>query len=176
MPALSRGAFLLLICLLACAAPGQPGAQPADCPDPSRPSADLVEELLGWIEARTDYDVAAARAAPPEILFCQTGDSIEYEGNDILVEPGLRAAYDLTSQRIFLVLPWDPDDPRHVSALLHELVHHVQLLNRAWECPEATEWEAYDLQAQWLAENRIDPGFDWLWIYMISRCPRDIHP
>jgi hypothetical protein len=60
--------------------------------------------------------------------------------------------------------------------LLHELIHHVQLANRDYECLEQPEWEAYQLQEAFLAEHGIASGFDWLQIYFLSQCPRDIHP
>jgi hypothetical protein len=60
--------------------------------------------------------------------------------------------------------------------LLHELVHAVQFDNRSWDCLGAPEWQAYKMQEAWLAEHGISADFDWLLIYMQSRCPRDIHP
>ncbi len=42
------------------------------------------------------------------------------------------------------------------SILLHELVHHLQRANGVhFECPEATEAQAYQLQSQWLHEQGI---------------------
>ncbi len=45
------------------------------------------------------------------------------------------------------------------SILLHELVHHLQRVNDVhFECPEATEAQAYQLQSQWLHEQGVkDP-------------------
>lgn len=60
--------------------------------------------------------------------------------------------------------------------LLHDLVHFVQFLNRGYECPQAADWEAYQLQAQWLEARGVEPGFDWLHVYFMSRCPHDVHP
>ncbi|MBN2906338.1 MAG: hypothetical protein JXJ18_06500 [Rhodobacteraceae bacterium] len=138
--------------------------------------AALVRDLLVWIGQATGYDVADSLASPPQIGFCQTGDWVDYEQTRVLVEEHLRAVYDWPNRRVLLVAPWAPDDPRDVSILLHELVHHVQLANRTWECLQAPEWEAYKLQERWLAERGIEAGFDWLQIYFLSRCPRDIHP
>ena len=143
---------------------------------PTLPSAALVAELLHWIDAATSYDIAAALANPPEISFCSKGESIRYEDDILIVPNDLRAAYDWPNRRILLVQPWSADNPRDRSALLHELVHHVQLLNRGFDCPQASEWETYKLQDAWLTENDVESGFDWLLIYMASRCPRDHHP
>lgn len=143
---------------------------------PALPSETLIADLLRWIGGATGYDITAALAKPPEIDFCITGEVIPYEDDIMTVPDDLRAAYDWPNRRILLVRPWTADDPRDRAALLHELIHHVQLLNRSYECPQAPEWEAYKLQEAWLAENRIEAGFDWLVIYMASRCPRDHHP
>ena len=183
---------LLALCL---AVPAQaqtdmPGDSPTivlpleDCPippiapleDPALVPAGLVDTLLDWIAAQTDYDVSAVRADPPAITFCETGDLIEYEDIAVHVGSGLHGLYDDIARRIVLVRPWSAEEPRDRALLLHELTHRVQLANRAWDCPQAPEWEAYKLQAAYLAQHGIDAGFDWLHIYMLSRCPRDIHP
>ncbi len=166
----------ILICLMLYL-PVPAGAQPpGDCADPAVPSAELIQELTRWIGAQTGYDITRTLADPPRVSFCDTGQTIIYEDQTLIVDPGLRAAYDLSDRHIYLVLPWDAANPKDVSALLHELIHDVQLINRDWPCVGAPEWQAYKLQETWLAERGIDPGFDWLHIYMYSRCPRDIHP
>ena len=136
----------------------------------------LIRELTTWIAAKTDYDTALTMRDPPVVTFCDTGETIRYEGKDIIVDAQLRAAYDLRRRRIFLVLPWSASDARDVSTLLHELIHDVQFSNRRWLCNGETEWEAYKLQEAWLAENGLASGFDWPQIFLLSRCPRDIHP
>jgi len=167
--------FLLMTPAPVLAAPAH-AQVPEDCARPAPPPVALVEELTRWIGDQTDYDISQTLEDPPDISFCDTGDVITYEGHDLLVDETLRAAYDLSDRHIFLVAPWQADNPEHVSALLHELIHDVQLLNRKWDCLGAPEWEAYKLQEKWLAERGIDPGFDWLRIFFLSRCPRDIHP
>lgn len=152
------------------------GMTPARADIECAPRPDLVAPLLRWIGDHTDYDITQSLAAPPRISFCETGQIIHYEDRDVIVETGLRAAYDLTHQQIFLVRPWSAQDTFDLSVLLHELIHHVQLQNRSWDCIGAPEWEAYKLQEKWLKAHDIDPEFDWLTIYMMSRCPRDIHP
>ena len=140
------------------------------------PPRDMVTELTHWIGENTNYDISRTLQEPPRVSFCKTGEAIVYEGDEMIVDPRLKAAYDLSERRIFLVLPWDAGDPRDASALLHELIHDIQLLNRDWPCLGAPEWEAYKLQAAWLREQGVESDFDWLHIYMRARCPRDIHP
>lgn len=143
----------------------------------SRPSADYpvsrsdLDRLIGWIALRTDYDLSPVYRDPPEIVFCQVGEIVDYESDGLLVDEILAAAYDLSRRRIYLVRPWTAEDPFDLSVLLHELIHAVQLDNRDWPCPGAPEWEAYMLQSLWLRDQGIIPGFDWNSIYKLSQCP-----
>lgn len=140
------------------------------------PPAALTRDLLGWLAMHSVYDTTQAAADPPGISFCRSGDIIRYEGHDLLADDSLRAAYDQKARRIYLVLPWRADDPRNAATLLHELVHDLQFVARRWPCANATEWEAYRLQASWLEQQGIEPGFDWFAIRLMSRCPYDVHP
>lgn len=136
----------------------------------------LVEELIGWIGEHGDYDVARFLENPPEISFCDCGETIDYEGRTIVVHEPVKGVYDLEVNRITLVRPWDRQDLLNISSLLHELVHVVQYHSKEWPCWHATEWEAYKLQEQWLLERGIDPGFNWVEIQLLSSCTRrDIH-
>lgn len=159
-------------CLLAVVLPLRATACPTPAPAPVR--AATVAALTHWIEAHSPY--SADDLDPPVILFCQTGEVIDYEGRDVIVSRRLRAAYDIANDRIFLVAPWSPDNPKNLSSLLHELVHRLQFHARTWKCPAATEPEAYRLQQLWLSEHGIDVGFDWLRIYIDARCPTGHHP
>ncbi len=143
-----------------------------DC-NPSLPSAEIVTELVGWIALNTSYDVSQVYRTPPEIVFCSVGQTVPYEGDELIVESSLRAAYDLHRRLIYLVQPWSEDNPRDVSVLLHELLHDVQLSNREWPCVAAPELEAYWLQDKWLAGRGIASGFDWEAIWILSRCPAE---
>ena len=132
--------------------------------------------LLDWIAEASGYDVGALRRDPPEIVFCDIGDLIDYEGAGLMVEPYMHAAYDLPAHRIHLVRPWDASDPKSLSELLHELVHVAQLAARDWRCVGEPEWEAYKLQERWLIEQGAPTDFNWLVIYRLSRCPGDGFP
>ena len=142
-------------------------------PDSDAVPLDLVIDLLGWIAAATEYDTTGK---PPQVTFAQTGDIIHYESGTAIIDTTWHGAYDMPNRRIILVRPWNSGDLRDVAVLLHELTHHVQLSNRNYQCLEQPEWEAYKLQEAYLAENEIASGFDWMQIYFMSKCPRDIHP
>jgi hypothetical protein len=107
-----------------------PAAEPVEAVDPA-----LVRDLVNWIAAPTAYDPARTRDDPPEVLGCATGDAIDYEGHEVVVDAGLRAAYGALRRQISLVGPWSADRPEDVARLLHELVHDVQFLNADWPCP-----------------------------------------
>jgi hypothetical protein len=145
----------------------------ADLVDAPRPSPALLDELVGWIALNTMYDVATTWQEPPEIVFCAVGETIDYEGRDLLVDPALEAAYDLPARRIHIVEPWSEDNLIDRSILLHELIHDVQLMNREWDCIGAPEWEAYRLQDKWLQERGVRLPFDWPAIRRLSECPPD---
>jgi hypothetical protein len=162
--------------LVACALLALAGAASAEAPCAPADAAPrvpevLLAELVGWIALHTMYDVGSTWRDPPEVIFCTVGDVIAYEGRDLLVDPALRAAYDLPARRIHLVEPWSPDSLVHRSVLLHELIHDVQLLNRDWPCLAAPEWEAYRLQDLWLQEQGVILPFNWPAIRRLSECP-----
>lgn len=140
------------------------------------PKAETVQRLLHWIAKETDYDVTRALADPPTIFFCEVGQRIPYEDHTMVIEPNDQGVYDPVHRRVHLVGAWSESRTRDVGILLHELVHHVQFLNRTWECPNASEWQAYKLHETWLAQQGIAAEFDWLRIHFQSKCPRDIHP
>lgn len=129
-----------------------------------------LDRVIGWIALRTDYDLSLVYRDPPEIVFCQVGEMVDYEADGLLVDELLAAAYDHSRRRIYLVQPWTAEDPFDLSVLLHEFIHATQLDNRDWPCPGAPEWEAYTLQALWLREQGIIPNFDWATIYRLSQC------
>jgi hypothetical protein len=163
--------ILLVLCLARSALAAEDDLCPSDAAIPEVPPA-LMTELTGWIALHTMYDVRQLAADPPAIRFCAVGSMIDYEGADLRIEPELRAAYDLPNRVVHLVLPWSADNPIDRSVLLHELVHDVQLSNRAWDCTGQPELEAYTLQALYLEALGIHPGFDWAAIRRLSTCPQ----
>lgn len=159
--------------ILAESLPVKKGATPVELrPDRTFRTTELVAELLDWIVASTDY---APALPPPEIVFCETGDCIPYETGTVIVGETLNGAYDRYNARIVLIRPWDVTDTRDQSILLHELVHHVQLGNRDFDCLAATELEAYRLQDAYLSQHGIASGFDWSQINLLSSCPPAAH-
>lgn len=135
-----------------------------------------IVDLLEWIGRHTEYDISKALLDPPTVSFCEPGAVIAYEGKSFVVPDKLKAAYDEKRRQIFLVTPWSGSSSMDLSALLHELIHDVQFMNRTWSCQREAEWEAYKLQELWLAEQGEVSGFNWVQILISSRCHRDVHP
>jgi hypothetical protein len=80
------------------------------------------------------------------------------------------AAY-LPGQIIISNTIWDPSSVRMQSYVVHELVHHAQLLSRKkYPCSAAKEREAYTLQNRWLVEHGEEPLVTPEWIDKISSC------
>lgn len=140
------------------------------------PSQELVAELLDWIGSCTDWMVGE----PPNIVVVPETEL----GRMLLGErPGkgggltIRAVYDASGPTIYLPKGWDASGTVDRSALLHELVHHLQHVNRApFRCRNALEAEAFSLQFAWLKEQGIpDPyaalGTTELTIRLLSICP-----
>lgn len=154
----------------------------AACPasaDDTCPAFDLdalIDDLSTWIAGHSDLRTDRLRAVVPDIIFCAPHDHVAYDDGELIVEDDMLAAYDLAARRIYLVEPWQASDPRAVSTLLHELVHAAQFDSREWECAQATEWQAYQLQAAWLAEHGIETEYDWAAIALRSLCPSEVHP
>lgn len=64
------------------------------------------------------------------------------------------ALYDSKGPTIYLSSEWRGHDPKDVSTLVHEMVHHLQHLGRQrFDCPEAREGPAYAAQERWLLEH-----------------------
>lgn len=162
--------------LLLCALLLGPLALRADDTCPAPDLGPLVADLTAWIADNSALDTTAISTMPPQIVFCAPQDHLAYGGGELIVEKDMLAAYDLTARRIYLVEPWDITAPRAISTLLHELVHAAQFDSLEWDCTQAAEWQAYRLQADWLAEQGIEAGFDWAAIALRSLCPSEVHP
>ncbi|GMG83783.1 hypothetical protein LNKW23_29970 [Paralimibaculum aggregatum] len=150
-------------------------ASAAAAADPDRAALrSVVKGLERWLDRAAPYP---RPMEAPAIVFIDAAEARAMHRRAGRLDGRLRGLYAATGATIYLVRPWSPRDPRDVSALLHELVHHRQTEARHWYCENAQEWEAYRLQARWLGELGIDPGFYWPAILLEASCtPRDIHP
>jgi hypothetical protein len=132
----------------------------------------LVPTYIAWIVAQTGL---SAPDRPPIHFATPMEMAIRY-GSPENSGLELQALYNRTEGAIYLPRQWLPDDLRQKSALLQELVHHVQRVNNIeLPCVAAYERQAYDLQIKWLREQGVDDpyaliGINELGIYMVSVC------
>ena len=80
------GAAMRVVGLSFLLADGTAAAEPidTDCIAPkslTRPAVTRsdIDRLIGWIALKTDYDLSSVYRDPPEIVFCQVGEMVEYE-------------------------------------------------------------------------------------------------
>lgn len=139
--------------------------------------SELQAEMLRWIGDNSPYDVSDLFVQLPTVAFCNHGATYIYKGNPLHFGNRLAGVYDDVAEQICLAKPWDINNKRDQSVLLHELVHFVQFRSKGWFCPQKTEWEAYKLQEAWMKENGLEPNFNWAFILLESSCGvRDRHP
>nr|WP_238368199.1 DUF6647 family protein [Mesobacterium pallidum] len=135
----------------------------------------LVAQLEDWLDANT---ALPRRDTAPEIrLVSQARAASMGTARHASQEGMARGIYDTETEVVYLVSPWDKRDPRDVSVLLHELVHHRQAEAGHWYCPGAQEEPAYRLQDEWLSGMGLAADINWIAVVLESSCtPRDIHP
>ncbi|CAN7735396.1 hypothetical protein LJR220_001941 [Bradyrhizobium sp. LjRoot220] len=151
---------------------GEPRRTPAHIPSGDHALNSLVATYIAWIVAQTGL------LAPdhPPIHFVTSTELATRHGSPEHSRLELQALYSRSEGSIYLPQQWLPDDLRQKSALLHELVHHVQRFNNIeLPCIAAHERQAYDLQIKWLREQGVDDPYDLmktngLGIYMASVC------
>jgi hypothetical protein len=132
----------------------------------------LIAGYIAWIIAQTGL---LAPGHPPIHFVTPMELAVRYAspGNSGLE---MQALYNRSEGAIYLPQQWLPNDLRQKSALLHELVHHVQRHNGIeLPCIAAYERQAYDLQIKWLREQGVEDPYDLiqtneLSIYMLSVC------
>jgi hypothetical protein len=166
---------LVCLCLtLLALSPAQAAEDPLAWRD-TRDMTDLIRNIDTWLDARSDLSANALR---PLIRFTDEMTARATLGQTSHATSGgrPRGFYDEEARTIWLVRPWDHRDPRDVSVLLHELVHHRQS-GRHWTCEGAKEWPAYKLQRAWLADLGLEPNVNWIAVVLESGCTaRDKHP
>ena len=134
----------------------------------------VVTGLIVWIVAKTGWVVQE----PPQIHFIPHTRLVEMYCGGMASSNNLdiRALYSPKNHIIYLPEKWNPNDLHDRSALLHELVHHLQALNKVKaKCLAACEPQAFHLQIEWLREQGIqDPhkfiDVDEFTISVISQC------
>jgi hypothetical protein len=124
-----------------------------------------MRPLASWVEQATHVKMRALPIAMASGVRLKT--MIGLKGSQ---QARSLAAY-LPGQIVVNNIIWDPESIRSQSYLLHELVHHAQLLSgKRYPCTAAKEREAYMLQNQWLKEHGEDEAVDQDWIDDKATC------
>jgi hypothetical protein len=155
------------------------GAEPeiAGERSPYEPRAilDTMEELNLWLDAYTDLPRPDAPVGRVQLV--RPGAEILYEGQTTRIDDTVRGVYDADTATIYLVRQWHGETAFDRSVLLHEMVHHRQQAAQHWYCPQAMEWDAYQIQEAYLNAHGESGDFNWAWVLLASSCAvRDHHP
>jgi hypothetical protein len=142
-----------------------PSAVLASVPDGTRIGNDMLRPLADWVSRTMGVKIHNLPIATASGRILKS--SLGLEG---IQQARSTAAY-LPGQIIVNNIIWDPESIRSQSYVLHELVHHAQLLGgKRYPCHSAKEREAYELQNRWLAEQGEDALFSESWINEMSNC------
>ena len=168
-----------MACALSLLAFSTSGAAASDADPLAWRNAETLPTLVAHLEDWLDDNTALSRRdAAPEIRLITQAQAASMGTARHASQQGLaRGIYDTETETIHLVRPWDGRDPRDVSVLLHELVHHRQADAGHWYCPGAQEEPAYRLQDAWLSRMGLKADVNWIAVVLEAGCtPRDIHP
>ena len=130
---------------------------------PARPSEALLDEIVAWLSS--NFDVPASKERPaiefvPKIdlaaMRVRDGALSRHVTQGVatdLADPHrVVAVYNSDLKTIFLSDDWRGKSPADQSVLVHEMVHHLQIMaEQKFECPMAREKLAYLAQDKWLA-------------------------
>ena len=136
--------------------------------------ASFVAPLMQWVSVRMSIPVATLPAvyASRERMIQKIGDP---QRQAAMGQSALARALYVPGEVVMDDQFWDASEPRVVSFLVHELVHHAQFSSgRSYACHNAKEWEAYKLQNLWLAEQGLPPAVEEKWIGQMADCNRAI--
>jgi len=136
---------------------------------------EMVARFVDWIISKTGW----VEKGLPTITFASPAQlNKRYFGkprgsNGVTV----RALYAKQTHTIYLSDAWNPNNLRDQSYLVHELVHHLQILNKVEVgCDSAYNIRAYQLQFDWLDEHGVrDPqkflGIGDIVLITSTQCP-----
>jgi hypothetical protein len=142
---------------------------------PAEPTPKVVADLIAWIVGKTGWtnrNPPPIEVLPREQIVKMFSD--EHSGADGI---HIEAAYSDDRHILYLSKQWKPESLRDRAILLHELVHHLQDINKIKAaCRLEYEKQAYELSIAWLRDNGVkDPyallGIDERFIYLMSHCP-----
>ena len=123
----------------------------------SKRLAPTITSYIRWIIGKTGWSISDA---PPiqKVSRAQLGQMF-FGAEEAIVGIEPLALYSRDRHVIYLTDTWNSDQLLDRSILLHELVHHLQVMNGVkLACQTKYEAQAYQLQISWLIEQGVqDP-------------------
>lgn len=119
--------------------------------------------LLSWIVANSTYAMPSAlpkieyrtQIELQRMNFCEDLANCD---DAKLPEIAIAALYDHETCVMYLPEVFNPEDPRSMATLVHELTHHLQALSGKfanYSCFGPLEYEAYKTEDSWLASQGL---------------------
>ena len=137
----------------------------ASVTDGTKIDNDTLGPIATWVEEATHVTIKAMPITTASSTRLK--NALGLHG----VQRARAAAAYLPGQIVISNVIWDPESLIAQSYIVHEMVHHAQLLSRKpYPCHAAKEREAYMLQNKWLAEHDEAPIVSQEWIDKISSC------
>lgn len=153
--------FLSLLTLANC-------AETSAVPDGAIIPPETIKPYADWVQQAMKVDMVSLPITTASGWRLKT--SLGLVGTK---EERVMAAY-LPGQIILNNVAWDPRSLASQSYLVHELVHHAQLIGgKRYPCEAAKDREAYTLQNRWLVEHGDKPLISEDFINKISACPNE---
>ena len=113
----------------------------------------IATELIAWIAANTRYPTLPIPKI--EVVAELPNTRIDYGGRSLI------AGYNYDDKILYLKQGWNGQTPQDTSTLLHELLHHAQVVSGIGPtCIREREFEAYAIELRYLRENHSK---DWDW-------------
>lgn len=131
----------------------------------------LVMTLMLWLSSHSDLNW---KVPLPFIEQVSHEELLKIGKGDI---PGtvLLAVYDHEKRIIYLSSRFDPENFDHRGILVHELLHHIQNVNKVWyrNCISEYEVEAYRVHNLWYTEHGRPPLNPPGFAILMSVCPSE---
>lgn len=133
--------------------------------------ASWISNISGLPRVQT---VPRVKFSPPETISAlQSNEFAGWAPN--AGQQTVVAVYDSITATIHLPDDWTGQTAGELSILVHEIVHHLQYANELkYECPQAREGAAYNIQQKWLAlfgrDIERDFGVDPFTLLVRTKC------
>ncbi len=125
-----------------------------------------VDHLAHWVEQAMHVSMDVT----PVVIVSDSKLRRALRVDDVQ-RAGAAAAY-LPGRIVIGQNVWDENSLKSQSYLVHELVHHAQLVSgRHYPCHAAKEREAYMFQNAWLDEQGLAPAVSVAWVDRMAACP-----